>query len=432
MGAAIGYFTNNNENAVAYSTSIWLGINGQVILLVFLPGLIFHDSFTINVHLFFQAFWQLIIFAFPMVLGGASLTALVAGYILPYDWSPSLCMTFGAILSGTDPIAVAGLLNTSGAPNRLKMHISGESLLNDGSVVVLFNIFSSLFFYELGIPGFGEQFTLSEGFRYFFRLSLGGCAIGLAFGLATVFMLKMLNRRLSEEENVVQVVLTVSSAYLAYFTSEILCQCSGIMATITCGITVKVLGETFINDHALTLHFWQVTAELLNTLLFVLGGCLWGNIISKDTFSTSSQDWGYLALVFVILIVIRFILVFCLYPVSSKIGIGTNWKESVFMSYGGFRGSVGIALALSLEAQIYNNTEDESYRNRSDKLFSFVGGISVLTLLINGMTSGPLLSAVSSFFIENVHTLHYFFLQYLSRFHSLSLVLLQLKKRADE
>eukprot|EP00580_Thalassiosira_gravida_P014083 CAMPEP_0201682116 /NCGR_PEP_ID=MMETSP0494-20130426/51456_1 /ASSEMBLY_ACC=CAM_ASM_000839 /TAXON_ID=420259 /ORGANISM="Thalassiosira gravida, Strain GMp14c1" /LENGTH=1055 /DNA_ID=CAMNT_0048165873 /DNA_START=148 /DNA_END=3316 /DNA_ORIENTATION=- len=403
LGTSIGYFSNNQqENAIAYSTSIWLGINGQVILLVFLPGLIFHDSITINVHLFFQAFWQLIVFAFPMVLGGTSLTALVAIYILPYNWSPSLCMTFGAILSGTDPIAVAGLLNASGAPNRLKMHISGESLLNDGSVVVLFNIFSSLFFHELGIPGFGEQFSLGEGFTYFFRLSLGGIAIGSAFGLGTVLMLKLLNRRLSEEENVVQVVLLVSSAYLAYFTSEILCLCSGIMATIACGITVKVLGETFINDHSLTLHFWQVTAELLNTLLFVLGGCLWGDILSKDTFSTNLSDWGYLALLFVILIVIRFVLVFGLYPLTAKIGIGTNIKESVFMSYGGFRGSVGIALALSLNAQIYNHTkEDDGYRNETDKVFCLVGGISVLTLLINGMTSVPLLSALGLAATEN-------------------------------
>lgn len=107
------------------------------------------------------------------------------------------------------------------------------------------------------------------------------------------------------------------------------------MATIACGITVKVLGETFINDYALTLHFWQVTAVLLNTLLFVLGGCLWGDLLSKDTFSTTAEDWGYLALLFVILIAIRFLLVFGLYPLTSRIGIGTNVKESIFMSYGG-------------------------------------------------------------------------------------------------
>jgi len=55
LGTIIGYVTNNNqENDLAKSVNIWLGINGQVILLVFLPGLIFNDSFTINVHLFFQ------------------------------------------------------------------------------------------------------------------------------------------------------------------------------------------------------------------------------------------------------------------------------------------------------------------------------------------------------------------------------------------
>ena len=107
------------------------------------------------------------------------------------------------MLSGTDPVAVQSLLNSAGAPHRLNMHISGESLLNDGSVVVLSNIFSSLYFYELGIPaGFGT-FSVGEGFVYFFRLSLGGCAIGFAFGVITVLMLKFLNRRLSDEENVV-------------------------------------------------------------------------------------------------------------------------------------------------------------------------------------------------------------------------------------
>ena len=302
--------------------------------------------------------------------------------------------TIIAMLSGTDPVAVQSLLNSAGAPHRLNMHISGESLLNDGSVVVLSNIFSSLYFYELGIPaGFGT-FSVGEGFVYFFRLSLGGCAIGFAFGVVSVLMLKFLNRRLSDEENVVQVVLTVSSAYLSYFTSEIICLCSGIMATIACGITVKVLGETFINDYALTLHFWQVTAELLNTLLFVLGGCLWGDLLSKDTFSATAEDWGYLALLFVILIAIRFLLVFGLYPLTSRIGIGTNVKESIFMSYGGFRGSVGIALALSLSAQVYNNTDDEETRNNTDQMFFLVGGISVFTLLINGMTAGPLLKAL--------------------------------------
>ena len=70
LGMTLGYLTTaHSENAIGKSATLWLGINGQVILLVFLPGLIFLDAITINVHLFFQSFWQLIVFAFPMVLG---------------------------------------------------------------------------------------------------------------------------------------------------------------------------------------------------------------------------------------------------------------------------------------------------------------------------------------------------------------------------
>jgi hypothetical protein len=201
---------------------------------------------------------------------------------------------FIAILSGTDPIAVAGLLKTAGSPDRLNMHIAGESLLNDGSVVVLFNVFSRMYYHEHEFPeeSGSNIYTYGSGFAYFFKVTLGGCAIGFAFGLGTVLMLKALCRRLSERENVFQVVLLVSSAYLGYFTAEVLAGCSGIMATITLGLTVKVLGETFINDHALTHHFWHVTAELLNQLLFVLGGCVWGDIVRPGgSFIHSVSNW---------------------------------------------------------------------------------------------------------------------------------------------
>ena len=98
-----------------------MGINGHVILLVFLPGLLYLDSYNIDVHLFTQSFAQLLTFAFPMVLAGTTITALVARFIFPYGWSFDLCMTFGSILAATDPVAVAVLLNELGAPPRLKV-----------------------------------------------------------------------------------------------------------------------------------------------------------------------------------------------------------------------------------------------------------------------------------------------------------------------
>ena len=180
-----------------------------------------------------------------------------------WDWN--LSMTFGTILSSTDPVAVAGIFNALGAPPRMQMHIGGESLLNDGSSVLLYNIFSQRFFYQFGLPEFPTELGWGKGFAMFFRLTFGGGLIGLAFGLGTVFMLKFLNRRLSDEENVVQVILTVTVAYMAYFVADVLSGCSGIIATMCCGLTVKVLGATLIHDVGLMLNFWGVLGELLNT-----------------------------------------------------------------------------------------------------------------------------------------------------------------------
>ena len=75
-----------------------------------------------------------------------------------------------------------------------------------------------------------------------------------------------------------QVVLTITAAYLVFFTSEILAKCSGIIAVMFCGLTVKALGETMINDVELMHHFWEITEWLLNTLLFALGGTVWGDV----------------------------------------------------------------------------------------------------------------------------------------------------------
>ena len=206
-------------------------------------------------------------------------------------------MTFGSILAATDPVAVAVLLNELGAPPRLKMHVSGESLMNDGSAVVFYHIFSLRFFYEMGIPGIGEDVDWAEGFALFFRLSLGGACIGVAFGIGLLVVLYNLNRRLSGEDSVIQVVATISTAYLVFFTSEILAGCSGIIAVLFCGVTTKAFGETLYNDSRLSVHFWEITESLLNTLLFTLGGCVWGDIMSTEaytgdaTFVFSAKDW---------------------------------------------------------------------------------------------------------------------------------------------
>lgn len=204
--------------------------------------------------------------------------------------------------------------------------------MNDGSAVVFYHIFSSRFFYELGVDGFGEKIGWARGFALFFRLAFGGACIGLAFGVGLVTLLFNFNRRLSQEENVIQVTSTITVAYMAFFVSEILAGCSGIIAVLFCGVTVKAFGETLMNDSHLTHDFWEITEHLLNTTLFCLGGAVWGGV-------HSGKDWIYLLILFAAVILIRFFLVFAFFPITSRMGISQSWREAIFMSYAGLRGA---------------------------------------------------------------------------------------------
>ena len=131
----VGVVSLPPSDQLSYSIKMWKNIDSETLLLAFLPGLLFRDAYCSNVFLFMKALPQSLLLAFPAVLLGTFLTALVGFYILPYGWSWSFSMTFGAILSATDPVAVSALLAEVGAPPRLRTHISGESMLNDGSAI---------------------------------------------------------------------------------------------------------------------------------------------------------------------------------------------------------------------------------------------------------------------------------------------------------
>ena len=329
------------------------------------------------------------------MLAGTFLTALVGIYVFPYNWSFNFAMTFGSILAATDPVAVSALMNEVGAPPRLKIHVSGESMLNDGSAVVLFTIFSGMVLsdigQDIGRSDLGEVVDVGKAFVIFFQMSLGGAAIGIAFGLCLLYLLQILSNRLGKEENVIQVTATVGIAYLTFFVSEIVAKCSGVIAVVMCGITVRAFGSHNINDGHMMENFWSLLEHLLNSLLFALGGVVWGETIAIGSFTAT--DWGYLFLLYILLQVIRFFLMFAFYPVFSRIGLGSKVKEAVFLSFGGLRGAVGIALAISLTEEVWQVTEQGKDKIADDahKLFGMVGGVAFLTLFINGTLCGPLI-----------------------------------------
>jgi NhaP-type Na+/H+ or K+/H+ antiporter len=259
------------------------------------------------------------------------------------------------------------------------------------SAIVFFTIFSELYLLELGVPGLGTSIDFTQGLAMFFRMSLGAAAVGVFFGLGTHGLILLLNRRLLREENVVEVATIVTMAYLCYFVTDVVWGCSGVIGTLTYGVVINV-GSSSINDMKLQEDFWSLVEHFLNTVLFTLGGMVWGEIIANTDADKqfTRKDWGYLFALYIFLILIRFFLMFAFYPITFNIGLRTNWQETVFSSYAGLRGAVGIALAIYID-NVVNAQDIPKYEQETNLLFGFVGGIAFLTLVINATTAGPLL-----------------------------------------
>lgn len=267
---------------------------------------------------------------------------------------------------------------------------------NSGAAIVFYSVFSEKFFYEQGVSGFGTDIGWGEGVALFCQKALGGIAVGIFFGLGTIVLMYLLGRRFSHEENVVQVSAVLAMAYLNYYTADFVWKTSGVIATLTQGLMCRLIGRPAINDPHLFDDFFVMMEHILNTILFSLGGLVWGGVIvenHRDGIWTG-KEWGYLILLYVLLHVIRALLFVAVYPITVRIGLSTNWPETIFQIYGGLRGAVGIALALSLDAEItevFGNSDKFEVERQVATVYQFVGGVAFLTLVINGCTAGPVL-----------------------------------------
>lgn len=101
-------------------------------------------------------------------------------------------------------------------------------------------------------------------------------------------------------------------AYTCYFTAEIAWGASGVISVVVLGVMTTAFGRALVNDSTVMEDFWSLVDWLLNTVLFVLGGLVWGSVISNgndeiEELNFTGQDWGYLLLLYVFLMVIRFV-----------------------------------------------------------------------------------------------------------------------------
>jgi len=327
----------------------------DVILILFLPALVFEGSVKLDVRDLVRDLVPLLLLANV----GVMLATLVTGFLM--HWIIGLpiliALLFGAIVSATDPISVLALFKDLRVDKRLSIIIEGESLLNDGTAVVLFQILlAGLVAGKLGFAKGVGQFVLAVA---------GGAALGIALGYAV--------SRITEtiDDPQIEITLTTIAAYGSFLLAYNL-HLSGVIATASAGLMVGNFGsKRGMSPRTRTAMeaFWEYIAFVMNSLVFLLIGL-------EVHIGALIHSWQPLLFAVSAVLIGRAFAVYLLVPASNLFAkkIPGRWQH-VFI-WGGLRGSLALALVLSLDSTF-------PYRER---LLDLVFGVVVFSILAQGLT----------------------------------------------
>lgn len=379
LGIALGsleYGTSHRLGRIGDGICLWANIDPELLLAVFLPALLFESSFSMEVHQIKRCIVQMLLLAGPGVLISTFCLGSALKLTFPYDWSWKTSLLLGGLLSATDPVAVVALLKDLGASKKLNTIIEGESLMNDGTAIVVYQLF-----YRMVL---GWSFDWSGVVKFLTKVSVGAVGIGLAFGIASVLWLGFIFN-----DTVIEISLTLAVSYIAYFTAQEGADVSGVLSVMTLGMFYAAAARTaFKGDGQQSLHhFWEMVAYIANTLIFILSGVVIaeGVFSTHDIFGSHVNSWGYLILLYICVQVSRTVVVGVLYPFLRYFGYGLDWKEAIVLIWSGLRGAVALSLSLSVKRASDNSSYISS---ETGTLFVFfTGGIVFLTLIVNGSTT---------------------------------------------
>jgi monovalent cation:H+ antiporter, CPA1 family len=335
----------------------------DVILILFLPALVFEGSVKIQVRDLLRDWAPLLVLANVGVL----LATFVTGYLV--HWALGLpiltALLFGAIISATDPISVLAIFPTLKMDKRLSVIIEGESLLNDGTAVVVFQILVA----GVVAGGLGG----GRGIGQFLLAVVGGAVLGFGVGYTGSKITQTI------DDPPIEITLTTIIAYGSYLLANHL-HWSGVIATASAGLIVGNFGAKkgmSAQTRTALESFWEYIAFVMNSLVFLLIGL-------EVHVDTLAHAWHPILFAIAAVLIGRSLSVYLLVPVTNIFveNIPVRWQH--VMVWGGLRGALALALALSL---------DNTFPYR-DRILDLTFGVVVFSILLQGLTVKPLLRAL--------------------------------------
>ncbi len=348
----------------------------NIVLYILLPTLVFEASLNMNTRLLIRNLLTVILLAAPGLIFATLVTGVIIGWLTPLSFGAA--MLFGALISATDPIAVIALFKELGAPKRLAMLVDGESLFNDATAMVMFSIVLGLLTggTVLGISAIawaGVQFVL---------VFLGGTLVGALVGYVMVQVLAF-----TKDDPLVEIAFTAVIAYIAFILAQFYMDLSGVMAVVGAGLVVSHYGSTRFSPAVKVhlSHFWEFACFAANSFIFLLLG-LTENYLSHGVDRLYRVGLVVLAAV-VAVTVARALLIFGFVPWINKMSRRppVSFAYQAVMFWGGLRGALPIALAMSLTAEQVGGDMNRSL------IVDCTLGVVLFTLLIQGTTISRLM-----------------------------------------
>ncbi|MGH9528956.1 MAG: Na+/H+ antiporter [Terriglobales bacterium] len=357
-GLLLGSFRLPVVRDLFHHSPDWLTPN--VSLVIFLPALLFEGSIKIRFSQLRENLLPITLLATVGVLAATGISGLAVHWVLGIPLL--VAFVFGSIVSATDPISVLAIFKDMPVERRLSVIVEGESLFNDGTAVVLYGI--------LFAAVAQSQLSILAGLQKFVVDVAGGIAIGglLGFGSSKI------TQRIDDPQ--IEITLTTILAYGAFLLAQSV-HVSGVIATVTAGLVLGNLGvqRGMSSRTRIALwSFWEYASFLINSILFLLIGL---QVRVLDLL----HAWKATSLTIGAVVVARMLVVYGLVPFSNlrPPKISLRWQH--VLVWGGMRGALSLALALSLN-------RDFPYR---EELLTMTFGVVAFTIIVQGITIKPLL-----------------------------------------
>lgn len=343
-------------------------MNPDLILYVFLPLLIFDGAYEMDLHVFRKSLLNSTLLAGPGMVIAMFLTAALIMGIAAFapqcsGWNWNYALMFGALISATDPVAVVALLRELGTSKRFSTLVDAESMLNDGTGIVLFMLFYGAYT-AAGAPS-------SPVLDCLFVVTVGAL-LGWLLARLTIWSLGQVGGDASVQNSAI-----IVGAYITFIAAQAFLNVSGVIALVAFGLTISYVGRPHLKPevHKFMQSFWELASYIANTLIFIIVG-----IVIAAKVDITWQSIAILFAVYVGVNLVRAAMVLILYPIMKKCGYGLTLRESVILVWGGLRGALGLTLALMVS---YTLEIPEDIRRQ---ILLFTAGIVTLTLTINATT----------------------------------------------